>query len=91
MRKFAIAFAVSLVLIVALNGATYWLRARSDGVRTYLRLGFPLVFWREGPMSSNFRPVSLCADIAFALWASYRIGRWWQQRGTPDYLAGTKT
>ena len=91
MRKFLAAFAVSLALIVALNGATYWLRARSDGIQTYVRVGFPLVFWRDGPRHSYFRPVSLCGDIVFAIWISYRIGRWWEQRGMPDYVAGTKT
>ncbi len=91
MKKFWTAFAVCLASVIALNAATYLLDARSDRERTYLRVGIPLSFWREGPNYSSFRSVALCADIVFALWVSYRIGRWWEQRGTPDYLAGTKT
>jgi hypothetical protein len=90
-KKFVTAFAVSLALFVAINAATYLLFARSDGVNTYLRVGFPFVFWREGVNYSRFRLVSLCSDIVIALWCSYRISRWWEQRGMPDYLTGTKT
>ena len=91
MKKFVTASVVCLALIVALNAATCVLRARSDGVHTYLRVGLPLTFWREAPNYSHYSPFALCADIVFAFWVSYRAGRWWEQRGTPDYLVGTKT
>jgi hypothetical protein len=91
MKKFVTAFSVCLALFCALNAATYVLRSRSDGMDTYLRVGLPIAFWREGPSFSSFRPLALSVDVVFALWVSYRIGRWWEHRGTPDYLAGTKT
>jgi len=90
-KKFAAAFAICLTAIVLLHGGMYLIGGRHVGEDTYLRVGLPLTFWREGPGYSRFRPVALCADIVFALWISYRVGRWWEQRGTPDYVAGTKT
>ena len=91
MKKFAAAFVICLTAIVLLQGGTYLIGRRLVGEDTYLRVGLPLTFWREGPENSYFRPFELCADIVFALWISYRVGRWWEQRGTPDYVAGTKT
>ena len=80
-----------MAAMIIVNAATYVVCSRSDGERTYLRVGFPLVFWREGLSLSRFRSLPLCADVVFALWVSYRVGRWWDERGTFDYLTGTKT
>jgi hypothetical protein len=64
-KKFATAFAVCLAVIFALNAATYFLRASSDGERTSLTVGLPLPYWREGHGFSRFRPAALCVDLAF--------------------------
>jgi len=91
MKRFITAFAVCLGALVILNAATYVFLARSDGVHTYLRIGLPLKFVREGPGYHRFSPTALGADLVFALWLSYRVGCWWEHRVPPDYLIGSKT
>ena len=79
-----------MAAMVVVNASTYVVRSRSHGECTYLRVGFPLTFWREGLTFSSFRPFHFCVDVAFAVWVSYRVGRWWDERGNSDYLLGTK-
>jgi hypothetical protein len=93
MRKFATAFTICLAIFVALNAGMYLLyaRARPNEAPVYFRVGLPFTFWRKSPMYERFRPAALGADIVFALWVSYLAGRWREQRGKPDYVAGVKT
>src|SRR5688572_20313977 len=90
-KKFITAFAVAMAALLLVNASTYVVCSRSDGERTSRRVGFPLVFWRNYSLRTSFSPFSLSADVVVALWISYRIGRWWEERGTFDYVTGTKT
>ncbi len=53
-------------------------------------MGFPHSFWRRRDSFVRFSELSLLIDIALALFFSHRVGQWYQKRGTPDYLTGTR-
>lgn len=56
----------------------------------YQTMGFPHSFWRRRDSFVRFSELSLLIDIALALFFSHRVGQWYQKRGTPDYLTGTR-
>ena len=86
MNQFWKAFLICLGVFVLLNVASYFLWSTP----TYERAGFPWRFWSRSPNYSSFREMRLLMDLAAALYCSYKVGRWYEQRGTNDYVIGTK-
>ena len=86
MNRFWKAFLICLGVFVLLNVASYFLLSTAS----YERAGFPWRFWTRSPRYSSFYEVRLAMDLVVALYCSYKVGRWYEQRGTPDYVIGTK-